>query len=125
MLFSLDSDTPIARIPHADAYRIYRDRLTGAQYQAITDHLNERIDGGEVHTSSWLPGSDWTGTVFQPIYDDACRRDQQAAARCFGLILWDVMMQRPEAWAFGRYEANGAPIEGLTYFRIADPRAAV
>ncbi len=71
-----------------------------------------------------MPGSDWTGTVFYPIYEDACHRDQSAAARFFGLILWDVMMRRPETWAFGRYEANGASIEGLTYFRVDRPAAS-
>ena len=39
--------------------------------------VNELIDesGGEVATAGWLPGSDWTGTPFAPIYTKAARED--------------------------------------------------
>ena len=32
--------------------------------------IDELIDdaGAEIATAGWLPGSDWTGTPFQPIY---------------------------------------------------------
>jgi hypothetical protein len=43
-----------------------------------------------------------------------------ASARFFGILLWQVMMDRPEAWGFGRYEKDGAPIEGMTYFRLTE-----
>lgn len=34
------------------------------------------------------------------------------------------MIEHPEAWSFGRYELDGIPIEGLTYFRIEAPQPA-
>ena|SRR5438874_331696 len=119
MLCSIDNPTqPITYIPHEREYRIWRSRLTDPQYQAIVDKLNSMIGVGTVHTSSWMPGHDWSGTVFQPIWEHACLRNDEAAAKCFGLILWEVMMDHPERWSFGRFEKNNIPIEGLTYFRI-------
>ncbi len=118
MLYSIDSDVSIKDIPHRRDYDIWRSRITKQEYDAIFNELNRRIETNEVHTSSWIPGADWSGTVFQPIYEKACRRNVDAAAKFFGLILWEVMMHRPEKWSFGRYEKDGVPIEGLTYFRI-------
>ena len=94
--------------------------MKAKELQDIFDELNSRVSGGEVHTSSWMPGRDWSNTVFQPIYDRACGEDEGAAAKFFGLILWKVMMSGDEAWCFGRYEKDGIQIEGLTYFRVPD-----
>jgi len=49
---------------------------------------------------------------------EACGEDEEMAAKCFGLILWVVMMEREETWSFGKYEKHGIPIEGLTYFKL-------
>ena len=116
MLFDPYTKISIDRIPHRHEYEVWRSRLSREEFQAISNELNRRVGGNEVHTSSWIPGRDWTGTVYQPIYD-ACQ-DQETAAKFFGLILWEVMMKCGEAWYFGRYEKDGIPIEGLTYFRI-------
>lgn len=121
MLYSFDSNQYIMDIPHRREFDIWRSRLTDEQFDAIRTDLLRRIEGGEVHTSSWMPGSDWTGTVFESIYTHACRRDINASGRCFGLFLWVVMMDHPEVWGFGRYEKDGIPIEGLTYFRLDHP----
>jgi hypothetical protein len=121
MLYSFDSGEYIKDIPHRREFDIFRSRLTGVQYQAIFDDLNSRVDIDEIHTSSWMPGADWTGTVFQPIFDVACRNDFDASAKFFGLILWHVMLEREEVWSFGRYEKDGVPIEGMTYFRTSNP----
>jgi hypothetical protein len=118
MLISIDTGRPINYIPHKKEYEIWKSRLTQEQFEVIRAELDRRIEGGEVHTSSWIPGENWTGTVFEPIYEVACRRNVEAAALCFGLILWEVMMRRPENWSFGRYEKNGIPIKGLTYFQV-------
>ncbi len=71
-----------------------------------------------IHTSSWMPGSNWEDTVWQPIYMDACQYDEIAAGLCFGLFVWEAFLEHAEVWSFGRYEINGLPIRGLTYFRI-------
>lgn len=122
MLYAIDSDTVIKAIPHIRDFERWRKGLTGAEYQAISDELYSRINGTEVQTSSWIPGADWRGTVFQPIYERACHQDEGAAARFFGLIVWDTFLRHPEWWSFGRYEKDGTPIEGMTYFKIDAPR---
>ena len=123
MLYSLDKSEIIHTIPYEKTYRIWMSRLSARELKAITDNLNRKIDRAGIHTSSWMPGSNWIETVFQPIWDTACERNQDAAAKCFGIILWEIMMKRPETWAFGRYSLKGVPIHGLTYFRV-DPNAS-
>lgn len=118
MLYSIDRDEEITEIPYKRDFDRWRSRLTDVEYQAIADELNSRIDKGEIHTSSWMPGNNWAGTVFDPIYQTACEQDENASAKCFGLFLWVVLMDHQDDWAFGRYEKNGIPIHGLTYFRI-------
>jgi hypothetical protein len=121
MLYSIDHRKVINDIPYEKDYRRWRDRLTEAEYGAITDELNTRIDGGEIHTSSWIPGNNWAGTVYESIYTKACEYDAKESGKCFGLFLWMVLREREEYWAFGRYEKNGVPINGLTYFIVHPP----
>jgi hypothetical protein len=83
-------------IPHRASYDAWRKQLTPAEYDAIFDELDRRVSKGDVHTSSWIPGANWMGTVFQPIYDKACHYDEEAAAKFYGLILWHVMLERDE-----------------------------
>jgi hypothetical protein len=51
--------------------------LTPAQVDAMEDELNRRADAigntiDDFTNSSWVPGTNWQGTVFQPLYD-ACQ----------------------------------------------------
>jgi hypothetical protein len=82
--------------------------------------IDELIDesGGEVATAGWLPGSDWTGTPFEPIYTRAAPSDFDRSAMFFGQLVWFTIMQRPERWASGRYEVEGQDIGSRTYFRL-------
>jgi hypothetical protein len=81
------------------------------------DELNRMIDSDEIHTAGWMPGSNWMGTVIEPIYH-ACGRNQTQAALFFGLIVYKVFMERPDAWACGRFQLNGKDIKSLTNFRV-------
>jgi hypothetical protein len=118
-LYSLKNlKKPVEFVPHKREYAIRKKRLTITQLRRITKKLNSMIKSDEVHTSSWMPGHYWSGTVFHPILVRACRRNEDAAAKCFGLLLWEVMMARREDWSFGRFEKDNIPIEGLTYFKI-------
>jgi hypothetical protein len=111
----------ITRMPHRTKFDAWRGRLSDREFAAIVDELNERIETGEVFTSSFLPGADWSDTVFHPIYENACLGDEQDAAKFFGLILWWVISERDDAWSFGRYKVQGVQIDGMTYFRIDQP----
>ena len=118
MLYSIESNSEITHIPHRRDFERWRSRLNDDEYQAIVEELNSRIEGTEIQTSSWIPGSNWNGTVFQPIFDNACNRDPVTSGLFFGLIVWVVFMDRPEWWSFGRYEKDGIPITGMTYFMV-------
>ncbi|MBC7805150.1 MAG: hypothetical protein H7145_03265 [Akkermansiaceae bacterium] len=121
MLYAIDKMEKITNVPYRNNYVKWTSRLSPTEIKAIKDKLNGMITEKDIHTSSWMPGKDWSGTVFMPIYEKACVKNVEVAAMCFGLILWEVMMERPEAWAFGRYKMNEIPIEGMTYFRIELP----
>jgi hypothetical protein len=118
MLYSIDSNKYIKNIPHKMDYDRWRSGISDEKYQIIYDKLHSLISGSEIKTSTWIPGKDWSKTVYQPIYEDACQYDEKAAAKFFGLILWHVVMEHEEVWGFGRYKLGNIPIEGLTYFRI-------
>ena len=120
-LYSIDhcgEQHEITHVPHQAEFDIWCSHLTPSQWGAIRAELQSMIADDEIHTSSWMPGQDWTGTVWEPIYTDACRSDEVAAGLCFGLFVWEAFMDHPAAWSFGRYEKDGIPIQGMTYFRI-------
>lgn len=118
MLVDMMTDKPVRGVPHKVDYRRFMARMTAAEISEIKRRLNDLIEGGEIHTAGWMPGADWSDTPFQPIYEKAARRNRDVAARCFGLIVWEVFMERPEKWSFGRFEKDGEPIRSQTYFRV-------
>ena len=118
MLYSIDNLKPITSVPHEESFIRWKAKIDPLKYEAIKNELRGRLTESEVHTSSWMPGSNWMGTVFEPIYIEACSLNQEAAALFFGLILWEVMMEDEHDWSFGRYSVGNVPIEGMTYFRI-------
>jgi len=124
MIYSFDTLSYIKDIPHRREYNIWRAYISDKEYLAIIKALNEMLEGEEIVTSSWTPGSDWSGTVYEPIYHKACRRNEDHAAKFFGLLLWEVVLNHKEVWCFGRYQKDGFPIEGMTYFRLPTPPLA-
>lgn len=84
--------------------------------------MNRRIDSvlnspEKLLTAGWIPGRDWTDTVWYPIYL-AANKDQDRAAMVFGAIVFETMMNRTEDWSLGKYQKNGTDIGSTTYFRI-------
>jgi hypothetical protein len=101
----------------------WTSRLSLEKDRAIRDRINELIDdaianGKDIVTTSWMPGSDWTGTPFHPIYENAARCSELQAGMCFGLYVQDVIIHRPETWASEHFELHGRPIKGRTYFQV-------
>jgi hypothetical protein len=103
MLYSTNSNKRVTTIPYEREYK-----------------LGAKIGNTDIQTSSWMPGHDWSNTVFDPIYSKACNCDYDQAAQFFGLLVWEVFLNHPDCWAFGRYELDGIPIQGLTYFKVED-----
>lgn len=101
-------------------FREWMGQLAPSDFDRICGALNEHIEDegfGEIAPSRWTPGTDWAGTPYGPIYD-AVGRDSEAARRFFGLILWNVLLRRPETWSFGRYPRDSGPAGGRTYYRV-------
>lgn len=117
MLIDLMSGKRITSVPFLAEYKKFLSRLTRDELTAIKSALSSKIEGTRVQTAGWMPGSDWEGTAFQAIYEKAARYDQAAAARCFGLIVWEVFIERPEVWTSGQFEKGGEPIGSRTYFQ--------
>ena len=118
LLVDMMSGLTITRVPYAQEYAQFMSRMTAAELSAAKARLDELINGTEIQTAGWMPGKDWTGTPFQPIYEKAARHSEEAAARCFGLMVWEVFMERPEKWTSGRFEKDGEPIGSRTYFQV-------
>ena len=123
MLIDVMSGKEIHRIPYEREFNALRARLTDAEFDAMVARIDELVDesGAEIATAGWLPGSDWTGTPFAPIYTKAAREDFDRSAMFFGQLVWYTIMQRPEPWASGRYEVDGVDIGSRTYFRVQPP----
>jgi hypothetical protein len=118
MLYSLTKDEILQKIPYESDYVRWRSKLSDLEYEAIMTELTNKIGSSQIQTSSWMPGSDWTNTVFDPIYTKACGKDYAQSAQFFGLLVWETFGNHPDYWAFGRYELEGIPIQGLTYFKV-------
>nr|WP_309098450.1 hypothetical protein [Fredinandcohnia onubensis] len=112
MLFSVERN-PITEVAHKREFHQRMKNLSNEDYQAIVDELNRVINSGDVHTSSWIPGSDWRGTLYEPIWI-ACRKNDEVAAKFYGQILYQVMIDHPEKSCFGDYPHA----KGKTYFKI-------
>ncbi len=71
--------------------------------------------------SSYLPGSDWNGTPYQPIYNIMLERygaelawDQSRFF--FGLLVKDVVSQRNEHWCCYKVQEHEERMKGTFYF---------
>lgn len=120
MLIDIDSGRVVDRVPYAPQFETLRARLSQVEFDAMVARINELIDesGAEIATAGWLPGSDWTGSVFQPIYEKAARSDFDRSAMFFGQLVWYTVMHRPETWGSGRYQVDGRDIGSRTYLRV-------
>lgn len=121
MLYSIDSGKYVATLPHKKDFDRWMKNLNRLDYDVICEELNRKINGNDVNTSSWIPGNDWTNTVYEPIYN-ACKNNVDLSGLFFGLILFELLMNKKDAvWGFGRYEKDGIPIRGTTYFILHNP----
>lgn len=95
MLEDAITSRKITKLPYEDDFDARCARLTHPERDAIVAALEKKlaeIPVGKAISASWIPGSDWTGTVFMPIYTKACGRDFETAALFFGkLFQWTVI----------------------------------
>ena len=121
MLYSIDSGKYVTTNPHKKDFEKWMNKLSEEDYKKIIAELNSKIDQSDVNTAGWLPGHDWTGTVYEPIFD-ACGKNVTQSGMFFGLIVFDLLMKRKDnVWGFGRFEKDGKQIASMTYFIIGNP----
>ena len=121
MLYSFDSGRYVEKLPHKAQFDAWRKKLSDSAFEAVRNELMTHFNENEVNTAGWIPGHDWTGTVYDPLYR-ACGNNVEAAGLFFGLIVFKLLMDDPDkVWGFGRYEINNIPIKSLTYFLVQNP----
>ena len=122
MLYSVETGKYVNKLPHKKEFDAWMKSLPQADYENIIDALNSKIDLSDINTSSWIPGDEWD-SVYKPLAV-ACGNNKEASGLFFGLILFDLLMRRDDAvWGFGRFDKNGIPIKGTTYFILKNPPA--
>ncbi len=87
MLYSINSGKYVKTLPYKKDYDRWRKHLSDEDYAQIIDELGKRIASQEINTAGWIPGHDWTGTIFEPIYY-ACGRNERQAV--------NYLMHRPD-----------------------------
>jgi|ERR1035441_3193794 hypothetical protein len=84
---------------------------------------NTSIEGGKPNPNSGVRG-DWSGTVFQPIFD--VLGDEELAGMFYGNVWKKVIIDRQERWIGIRsdptFPQRGITLLGKTYFLDTNPR---
>lgn len=119
MLFSIN-DKRITDIPRRrqQQFNVWRSNLADSDYDAVVEAINEYVDAvplDKPFVSSFIPGRDWTGTVYEPLYF-ACGQSEEQSGWFFGLIIWQVMIDHPEEWVF-KISDKEDDVLGTTYWR--------
>ncbi len=117
MLIDRDGN-PIDQMVHQEAYRRWCDLLDESDREAIIDAIHSHMDGENSFVSSHIPGPEWEGTPYLPIYI-ACDEDADEAALFFGLLVWDAAMRHSARWRVQRApRSGGVRPPGKLYTRI-------
>ena len=123
MLFNVDNGKEVKHMPHKEEWERRMTKLDMADYNAIIgaihNVLDRVFDDKGVVTSSYVPGKDWRGTPYQPIFS-ACGENWDEARLFFGQLFWRAVQLHPEKWYFVRQERNDDRPIGMTYFRCRD-----
>jgi len=119
MLFTIDGKqiTDIPRRRQRE-FNMWRSNLSDSDYETVVEEINEYVDAVEPDkpfVSSYIPGHDWTDTVYEPLYI-ACGRSIEQSGWFFGLIVWQVMIDHPEEWVFKPADEED-DVLGTTYWR--------
>jgi hypothetical protein len=98
-------------------YQLLCSRLSAAELADIRDALDIRIKGSRIETASWIPGSDWRNTPYQPIYEKGARLNPDLAALMFGLIVWEAFERHEDDWYTERFSMGYEEGRFRVYFK--------
>jgi hypothetical protein len=123
-----DRKHPVTAIPHRILFDGWLSRLAPLELRAIDIQLDRLVRarrGREIETARWLPphlspqgGHDWESSPLMRIWDKACQRNPDQTCWFFGLLLWQHMMNRKEAWHFATSDLNDVPMAGTRYYQV-------
>lgn len=115
MLFDLNG-REVTHIPHKRDFDTWRSRISDSDYEKAVAAIGDYVEGRDIFTSGFIPGSDWTGTPYEPLYY-ACNQSVTHAAFFFGLIVWITMMKHDEEWVFKPSDRDAEDPHGVTYWK--------
>ena len=119
MLIELMSGEIVTTVPYEDEFHNFMSRLADAEVASIKAELNRTIDGAGIYRAEWMRGKNWSGTPFQSFYEIAADRNDELAARFFGLIVWQIFKERHDRWKCYQFEM-GERIGRWNYFRVTE-----
>ena len=80
--------------------------------------MNTSIEGGRANPNTGVKG-DWSGTVFDAVYQ-ACGQSEQQAGMFYGNLWKKIIIERTEQWVGIRtdptFPQRGITLQGKTYF---------
>jgi hypothetical protein len=116
----------VVTIPRRNEQELHRvlAPLMASQMQDMEDELNRRADAignteDDFTNSSWVPGTIWQNTVFEPLYD-ACEgvaeNQEEHAGFMFGWLMRRVMIARTDDWMMFKHHQPTEKIPRGTYY---------
>lgn len=123
MLFKVNGEE-IKELYHKSEYNKVIAKLTAQEIVDIEKELEKIItaklgsDEEKVFTSSWVPGKDWSGTVYHPIYTKGTAYNEEQAGKIFGLFFMKAFIENDNEWFF--FKPNSDEMRGSYYFLKED-----
>ena len=134
----------VTALSHQSAFGRTWLSMTSTQRDAIEAEINNRLDmliaspdpnwgsitntsieGGKTNPTTGIRG-DWSGTVFQPIYDSF--GDEELAGMFYGNVWKKVIIDRQERWIGIRFDPTfperGITLQGKSYFPDNSPQTS-
>lgn len=99
------------------SYNLLCSRLSSEELADIRDTLDKRIEGSRIETSAWIPGSNWEGTVYHPIYEKGARMNHDLSGMMFGLLVWEAFERHPGDWYTEKFSMGGDDDRFRVYFK--------
>jgi hypothetical protein len=96
---------PIRRWSPPQVYETWLTMLPTGEYDRIIQAMNARIDRMDVVRAQYVvckSGDEWH-EEYDPVYY-AMRENRDLSGKFIGLILWDVMNNRLDNWAFHKID---------------------
>lgn len=88
-------------MPHLKEFLELKKRMTDEEYLALYTHIRDQLDAipvGGVISAGWVVPEQWGNTVYMPIYEKVCKKDEIAAGRYYGSVFRFVVIAHPSLW---------------------------